>query len=157
MKGSYVLLLDLERDARLTIGRLGTFEFPAGHYLYFGSALNGLEGRVRRHLRRDKKLHWHVDYFTMEAEIREVWWVAGEGRRECRWAEVALEKGGKIVVPGFGSSDCRCTTHLFRLKRGNNPDSIRKALPTGGAPARREICPVGNSERPPPFQMREPV
>ena len=55
MKGSYVLVLKLEEDKRLTIGRLGTFEFPAGLYLYCGSALNGLEARVRRHLRQGQE------------------------------------------------------------------------------------------------------
>ena len=69
MKGSYALVIRLNRTEQLTVGRLGEFDFPAGCYLYFGSALNGLESRVSRHLRRDKKLHWHVDYLTVVAVV----------------------------------------------------------------------------------------
>jgi hypothetical protein len=30
--GGYLLLLDLAAPARLVVGRLGTFDFPAGRY-----------------------------------------------------------------------------------------------------------------------------
>ena len=36
--GTYVLLLQLPTDEELTIGKLGTFDFPAGWYTYVGSA-----------------------------------------------------------------------------------------------------------------------
>ena len=38
-KGSYVLLIALDKDATVAVGKLGTFSFPAGYYLYVGSAL----------------------------------------------------------------------------------------------------------------------
>lgn len=115
MKGSYVLVLDLAEDTRLTVGRLGTFEFPAGLYLYCGSALNGLEARIRRHIHQDKKRHWHVDYLTGAAPVLQVWWVADEERWECRWAEAIAGQDCEPVARGFGSSDCRCPAHLFRV------------------------------------------
>ena len=117
LKGSYALIIRLERDTPLTIGRLGSFAFPAGLYLYAGSALNGLESRVRRHLRRDKdkKRHWHIDYLTAVAPVCQVWWAADEMRRECEWAGLVQEWGGRIVAPGFGASDCRCPAHLLYL------------------------------------------
>lgn len=114
-KGSYALVSGLEREQRLAVGRLGSFDFPAGYYLYLGSGLNGLESRVRRHLRRDgvKKRHWHIDYLTAAAPALEVWWTADGRRRECDWASKAREYGGGIAAPGFGASDCRCRAHLL--------------------------------------------
>ena len=118
LKGSYALIIRRESGTPLTIGRLGSFAFPAGLYLYAGSGLNGLESRVRRHLRRDKdkKRHWHIDYLTAVAPVDQVWWAADEMRRECEWAGLVQEWGGRIVAPGFGSSDCRrCPAHLLYL------------------------------------------
>ncbi len=138
MKGSYALVIRLERDERLTVGRLGTFDFPAGCYLYFGSALNGLAGRVRRHLRRDKKRHWHVDYLTAAAGVCQVWW-SGDGERwECRWALAALDGGATGPAPGFGASDCRCPTHLLYLAEATGLNAGLKRLRRellGGLPA----------------------
>ena len=127
MKGSYILVLDLAENTQLTIGRLGSFRFPAGLYFYCGSALNGLEARIRRHLRRDKKLHWHIDYLAAVAEVTEVWWVADQERWECRWAEAITGLGGGMVAKGFGSSDCRCPTHLLRVNDGASAEAIRMA------------------------------
>jgi len=54
--GTYALLLKLDKQERITVGRLGTFDFPAGYYLYVGSALGpgGLQARLARH-RRDNE------------------------------------------------------------------------------------------------------
>lgn len=131
IKGSYALVLFLAEDCRLTIGRLGSFEFPAGLYLYLGSALNGLEGRVRRHLQREKKLHWHIDYLASVAEIEQVWWQTGRQRKECGWAQGAVEEGGEIIARGFGSSDCRCETHLLRLREREPLERIQELVLPG--------------------------
>jgi sugar fermentation stimulation protein A len=115
-KGSYVLLLRLNKRTCLTIGKLGAFEFPRGYYLYFGSAQSGLESRVQRHLREDKKRHWHIDFLTAVAPVIEVSSVVGTERSECIWARSALELADATVpAPGFGSSDCSCRTHLVHL------------------------------------------
>ena len=127
-RGSYILILDLEEDLRLEVGRLGTFGFPAGLYLYCGSALNGLEARIRRHLRRDKKLHWHIDFLTAVAPVVEVWWVADGVRWECRWAEAIMGQGGQVVARGFGSSDCRCPSNLLRWEHSEDMDGLRQTL-----------------------------
>lgn len=114
MKGSYALVLQLSTRRELTIGRLGTFPFPAGCYLYFGSALNSLEGRLHRHLRHDKKLHWHIDYLSRPAIIVQVWWTQSAIRQECTWTQSALTHPSVTVpIKEFGSSDCRhCPSHL---------------------------------------------
>ncbi|MBL7184044.1 MAG: GIY-YIG nuclease family protein [Anaerolineae bacterium] len=120
MKGTYALVLRLACQAEIAIGRLGTFTFPAGYYLYVGSALGtgGLEARLARHRRRDKKLRWHIDYLLEHAQLVEVWSAVSTDKLECLWAQAARElPGGEIPVPGFGSSDCRCPSHLIYLAR----------------------------------------
>ncbi len=54
--GTYALLLKLDRWERITVGKLGTFDFPAGYYLYVGSALGpgGLQARLAHHQRGSK-------------------------------------------------------------------------------------------------------
>ena len=111
--GTYILVLKLEHPLRLRIGALGKFEFPAGYYLYIGSALNGLERRLERHLRREKRLHWHIDYLREHAEVIEIWYSVSAQRLECRWAAVARTlPGARLPVPRFGASDCGCPAHL---------------------------------------------
>jgi Uri superfamily endonuclease len=121
--GSYLLLLALAAPASLKIGRLGCRAFQPGRYIYVGSALGpgGLAARLKRHLRVDKRTHWHIDYLTPVARIVAIGSVYGVDRRECTWAH-ALQglDGATTPVNGFGSSDCRsgCAAHLWRLPDG---------------------------------------
>lgn len=116
-KGSYALVLKLQHGRRLSVGRLGDFSFPPGFYLYFGSALNGLHARIARHLRQEKKLHWHIDSLTKVARPISVWALEDGRRRECDWAEMASALPWVDgPVRNFGSSDCRCPTHLVHVK-----------------------------------------
>ena len=55
MKGVYLLLLQLDNSQQISIGRLGVQHFAKGFYAYVGSALNGIEPRVNRHISNDKK------------------------------------------------------------------------------------------------------
>ncbi len=119
-KGTYALVLHLEHREEITVGKLGTFTFPAGYYLYVGSALGpgGLEARLAHHRRRGKKLCWHIDHLLKHAQLVEVWSAASTDKLECLWAQAARElPGSEIPVPGFGSSDCRCLSHLIHLAR----------------------------------------
>lgn len=67
--------------------------------------------RLHRHLREDKKLHWHIDYLLREARITGILVYGAATRAECRIAEIIGKK--YPVIAGFGSSDCRCPGHLF--------------------------------------------
>ena len=155
MKGSYILVIDLAESASLEVGRLGICEFPAGRYLYCGSAMNGLEGRIRRHLRQEKKLHWHVDYLTASATVTEVWWLASEERWECRWAEAIAGLGGETVARGFGSSDCRCSTHLLRLNDVAGLPDTRKRLNLNAEAGRHGVWAVDAKQNSQSFEHRE--
>ena len=111
MKGNYILLLELNESHRISVGRLGVLRFLKGFYAYVGSALNGLESRVARHLRQSRKRHWHIDYLLDRAIIFGVILIPGEEKVECILARTL---GQRLLCIGcFGSSDCRCSGHLF--------------------------------------------
>ena len=116
--GTYALILNLPHSvADVCVGRLGRFYFPAGWYVYVGSARGpgGLAARLAHHLQL-KPPHWHIDYLRAHASPVEVWYVTGMQRRECTWAQALLGLSGAAVpVPRFGASDCRCFTHLIHF------------------------------------------
>ena len=111
MKGSYVLLIKLPTEVAINIGSLGYVHFSRGWYAYIGSAMGGLKSRVTRHLRKDKKLHWHIDYLLRLASIKKVFMNESETRKECRIAGILVNYFD--YVPGFCCSDCSCKSHLF--------------------------------------------
>ena len=112
--GTYLLLIEISSTVGLHVGKLGNQVLEAGYYLYVGSALNGLGSRISRHLQVDKKLHWHIDYLTKAGEIIGVFWTIGITKVECQWAQLILPSNTSIApIGGFGSSDCKCTEHLY--------------------------------------------
>ncbi len=131
--GGYILVVHLRRGSCIQVGKLGDFSFPAGYYLYFGSARSGVEARLARHFRQEKKLHWHIDYLLQRATPVEAWEASSEERLECQWAKAALgAPGARIVAPGFGSSDCRCPAHLVRFGYRPELEDFRTLLGAGG-------------------------
>ena len=111
MKGSYVLLIQLSKEQTITTGRLKAAYFLRGYYAYVGSALGGFKSRLNRHLKSDKKPHWHIDYLLEKASISEIILCETEDRVECAIAQALSCRFESI--PGFGSSDCKCRSHLF--------------------------------------------
>ena len=114
-KGIYILAMQLVGERNITVGRLGTFNFPSGYYIYVGSAMSGFAGRINRHLKRKKRMRWHIDYFL---EVADLLWVdlyeTEDTTDECRLcAQVAQLKGAAIIADRFGASDCRCKSHLY--------------------------------------------
>ncbi len=121
MKGSYILLIELENDSKIQIGKLGDILFKKGFYVYIGSALNGLEQRINRHLRTDKKLHWHIDYLLKSAKVDSVYYKENDQREECK---IAKSFSKLKPVSGFGCSDCNCKSHLFYGSKNETIKSI---------------------------------
>jgi len=114
--GVYQLLLHLPEPRRIQVGKLGVFDFPAGFYIYTGSALGGLERRLARHRSRPAKLHWHIDYLLRHAQIERVDTYPTRERLECVLnRQVLARPDACVAVRGFGSSDCRCAAHLVYL------------------------------------------
>lgn len=130
-KGTYLLLARLNREVNIQVGKLGMFSFDAGWYAYAGSALGpgGLRARLARHARADKRLHWHIDYLLQHAVLETVWHAAYPERLECAWAAAIRNlPGAQTPVPGFGASDCRCTSHLVFLPLRPDDPQITAAL-----------------------------
>jgi Uri superfamily endonuclease len=114
--GNYILLLHLPTDEILTIGKLGTFDFPAGWYAYAGSAFGpgGLVGRLKHHLQPVDRPHWHIDYLRQVAQLKEIWLSPDTESRERDWADLMLAiPGATTLVEGFGAADSDRETHLF--------------------------------------------
>lgn len=123
VKGSYILLFELANKKDIPVGKLGYVSFPKASYAYVGSAMNGLTARLARHLRGEKKLHWHIDYLLKEAKVEEIIMCRSEERTECRLAQALA---GKFqYVPKFGSTDCKCRSHLYFT---NEEDSIESRV-----------------------------
>lgn len=111
MRGTYVLLIHVPYDIQLSIGALGDLKLKAGYYAYVGSALGGLEARVQRHVGENKKIHWHIDHLLTRGRVIDVIQGETKEREECAIAG-ELAKCLKPIA-GFGSSDCKCESHLF--------------------------------------------
>jgi Uri superfamily endonuclease len=117
-KGTYVLLLYLEHDKEIVVGRLrssSSIFFRAGYYAYVGSAHGpgGLKSRINRHLIKDKKSVWHIDYLRKEAIPVEAWVNIHDKKQEKIWADALIVMKGSHPVDNFGNTDDRKSrTHL---------------------------------------------
>lgn len=99
--------------------------FKKGDYIYIGSAKGCLEARLGRHLKKDKKSFWHIDYLLKDerTKISQIWMILKS--IECETAEVFYKNPfTETVRKGFGSSDCKCETHLFYIKNKEKAEKI---------------------------------
>ncbi len=113
-KGIYCLIVELFHECSIRVGCLGTFRFPAGFYVYIGSAQNNLECRIERHLQRKKNFHWHIDYLLRYGQIARVHKFPGIKNKECVLSrKIGDMEDAAVLVKGFGSSDCLCISHLY--------------------------------------------
>ena len=114
MKGAYILELFLSKDTKIKIGKLGKLLFNKGHYYYCGSAQNNLDKRIERHKRKKKLIHWHIDYLTINKNFKVISakkYETNQKEKECQLAKELLKK--YLPINNFGSSDCKCISHLF--------------------------------------------
>ena len=133
--GTYALLIQAPRDTAVRVGALGGVTIRRGVHVYVGSARGpgGLGARIRRHLARDKPIHWHVDHLTTRLDVDEVWSLASERPLEHAWSDAVASMPGAVVsVPGFGSSDCRCPTHLYLFATRPLANTLELAGVTAG-------------------------
>ena len=122
-RGSYIVILRLKEDRRLAIGGLGKIKFRKGYYCYVGSAKSNLTKRLERHRRLRKNLFWHIDYLRAETDMHALIPIRASEDLECEIAAALAQRAG-WTVPGFGSSDCRCASHLS----GMDEDPMRTRL-----------------------------
>ncbi len=118
--GTYALLFACPRPARPRVGALGRVALEPGYLVYVGSAFGpgGLGGRLRHHLRRCSRPRWHVDHLRPHTRLLGAWCCNGDRDLEHAWAEAFADlPGASRPRLGFGSSDCRCPSHLLHLPR----------------------------------------
>ena len=116
--GAYAVMLHLAIPVCFESSRLAQ-TLNAGWYVYAGSAYGpgGIRARLGRHLKKNKKLHWHVDQLTSVANGMRA--IAVPNGSECEIvARLARSRAFRLVADGFGSSDCRtCQSHLLAWHR----------------------------------------
>ena len=115
-KGVYVLVISVGKDISVNVGALGTVSFEKGLYAYVGSAQKSLEKRIERHLGRTKRKFWHIDYLLDDdtVDVLKVFYKNAGKSEECKVANKIGERG--VPTKGFGSSDCKCQSHLFKVE-----------------------------------------
>ena len=124
--GRYSLVIILPKKKWIRIGSLGKICFPQGTYLYTGSAMNSLWGRLSRHLSKSpKRNHWHIDYLLQcsAARVKEVLLYA-PAWQECDLNQrISRLPGAQAIMRGFGASDCTrgCPAHLYYFSRKSPP------------------------------------
>lgn len=123
-RGSYLLIVELPEDSTIrTKGK--KFLLRKGFYVYVGSAMGNLKSRIARHLRREKKKHWHIDFLLEKARIVEVVAIPSSVRLEEELSLSVAQYGEPIH--GFGSSDTGVSSNLYYFER-NPSDSMREML-----------------------------
>lgn len=128
MKGSYILLIELNSDSEIEVGGEEK-HLDKGFYTYFGSAFGpgGLK-RIDRHKevskgKRDVR-HWHIDYLSGLEDSNIIEAIKfPEKDLEC---ELAQEAGQK--VENFGSTDCSCRSHLGYFPDRDTADKFIESL-----------------------------
>jgi Uri superfamily endonuclease len=121
--------------SEIEVGNLGRSTYPAGFYIYVGSALGsgGLAGRLNHHRKPTTspgwQARWHIDYLRHYAKLAQIWYVQQANRREHDWAAVLQQLSrDKLTIPRFGSSDCSCPSHLFHFSDLPDWDDFQRIL-----------------------------
>jgi Uri superfamily endonuclease len=133
VKGAYVLILWLASAKDVMVGKLGIISFAQGFYAYVGSAM-GAAGfkRVERHLDissgRRKTQKWHIDHLLTVSEVIETIEIVTQERIECGIAQNLGKNPSLARIGGFGSSDCRCRSHLFYSRRLSDLENAASRL-----------------------------
>ncbi len=111
--GSYITLYRLFENEKIKIGKNKVLNFSPGFHLYTGSAMNSLWARTERHKKNVKNKKWHVDFLHPPMKHVKTY-TFNALDIECSLAQ-NLQKIFE-PVPYFGSSDCKCPSHLFYSK-----------------------------------------
>jgi Uri superfamily endonuclease len=133
--GAYILHIDVLRSIKQNVGMLRNAAFPAGRYLYVGSARKGIAQRVARHQRlaatKNGKIHWHIDHLLVHPDARLNRVQAIADGCECKISkQIAARKNASIPVLHFGATDCTegCKSHLYRVS------SLRSSMKSSNIP-----------------------
>lgn len=118
--GTYALIFLCADGKPIKVGKLGRLKLQRGYYLYVGSAFGpgGVRARIGHHLHPTPSPHWHIDYLKVHCSLRELWVDYSADKHERGWAEkIAQHPHAHIPLIGFGASDLRTPSQLFRFAR----------------------------------------
>ena len=131
--GIYTLVVFVSKEIFLTVGKLSQQRFPKGYYTYTGSALgkgaSSLRRRISRHLQKKKRNFWHIDFLLANENTTVIAVVAAQTKEklECTLNSCIKREGEtKILVKGFGASDCKknCKSRLLYFGEENIESKI---------------------------------
>lgn len=117
--GLYIVILLLEMRICIEIGILGIVCIEPGIYGYVGSArgMGGLRSRIARHIAKDKKIRWHIDYLTSLRDVRTLSIIYIKSKEDLEDVIASIVRSVDCWIPSirdFGSTDKPSYTHLFR-------------------------------------------
>ena len=129
LKGIYVLIIQVNKPITVNVGAIGNITFKKGLYAYVGSAQTNLEKRIKRHLRKEKRKFWHIDYLldNEATKIVKVFVKEANKTEECKTAKSLGEKNK--AISDFGCSDCTCKSHLFQIRDYSFLQKTMQAFP----------------------------
>ena len=120
MKGVYALVLFVRKEFSSNVGSLRNVTFREGKYIYVGSALNSLEKRLQRHIKKEKKIHWHIDYLTSSehSSIEKILFLKTKSKLECKLSQNIAKLPNILPIRKFGFTDCKsgCKSHLYYVR-----------------------------------------
>ena len=116
--GVYILEISARESFKVGIKKFRNKIFDAGYYYYVGSAQKNLRQRLRRHIRKDKLIHWHIDHITVrpDCKIGNIFVLFGADKNMEENIANLLSLKFKLdsSIIGFGNSDSpNSKTHLF--------------------------------------------
>ncbi len=121
LSGTYLLEIFASEEFTVKAKKFVGIKFPSGYYYYSGSAQKGYNARLKRHLRRTKTIHWHIDHITTIStnKITTIFLFEEAPReRECEVVQTLIREFNlDDTFSGFGNGDCKtCGTHLLYSK-----------------------------------------
>jgi Uri superfamily endonuclease len=116
----------LPEQQTISVGSLKAVRFSGGYYAYVGSAMGGFKSRLNHHLKGNKRPRWHIDYLLEKASLNGIILCQSQNKVECTIAQALSRQFD--CVPGFGSSDCKCRSHLFFTSNENQMKSTTMTI-----------------------------
>lgn len=109
---TYRLFLKMPNERMITVGKLETFLFKKGVYIYVGSAKKNIKHRIERHLKIEKTNRWHIDYVRRYSNLFD--FETFQNKTECDLVKETIQiYNGICPYRKFGSTDCKCFSHLI--------------------------------------------
>ncbi len=118
--GYYALLIKIQKKTIIDHPKFNKKTLDPGYYIYVGSARGpgGIAARIKRHVKKNKKKKWHIDYLTSKQDVKTI--LIGykcttkpEGEEKMSHT---LEKIASPALEKFGSTDKKDETHLYKCE-----------------------------------------